>query len=242
MAAGSPAITASFDGSPYRVGGIRFAPKLISIWGAAVSRAVDQRDASSDAVSATLDVEPEVASKKILHHEIVEGKDALERPTSRLFLSGLSAGLEIGFSLFLMGVMRTLTQGQLSNAVVELLSANMYSFGFVLVILGRSEFFTEQTSLAVLPVLNREASVRALLRLWAVVYVGNLIGAAAFAWLAVITGPRLGMISPDALGTIANNIVNHSGRSRKRQVSSRTAALSRRSSEQVTAGIDCFHR
>lgn len=147
MAAGSPAITASFDGSPYRVGGIRFAPKLISIWGAAVSRAVDQRDASSDAVSATLDVEPEVASKKILHHEIVEGKDALERPTSRLFLSGLSAGLEIGFSLFLMGVMRTLTQGQLSNAVVELLSANMYSFGFVLVILGRSEFFTEQTSL-----------------------------------------------------------------------------------------------
>ncbi len=87
----------------------------------------------------------------------------------------------------------------------------MYSFGFILVILGRSEFFTEQTSLAVLPVLNREASIRALVRLWALVYVGNLIGAAAFAWLAGLTGVRLGMISPDALGTIAKNVVSHSG-------------------------------
>jgi hypothetical protein len=173
--------------------------------------AVDQHDVSSDAVSATLDVEPKVASQKILHHEIVEGKDALERPPGRLFFSALSAGLEIGFSLFLMGVMRTLTQGELSNAVVELLSANMYSFGFVLVILGRSEFFTEQTSLAVLPVLNREASIWALVRLWALVYVGNLIGAAAFAWLAGLTGVRLGMISPDALGTIAKTVVSHSG-------------------------------
>jgi formate/nitrite transporter FocA (FNT family) len=173
--------------------------------------AVGQDDASSDAVSATLDVEPKVASQKIMHHEIVEGKDALERSAGRLFFSALSAGLEIGFSLFLMGVMRTLTEGQLSNAVVELLSANMYSFGFILVILGRSEFFTEQTSLAVLPVLNREASMRALVRLWALVYVGNLIGAAAFAWLAGLTGVRLGMISPDALGTIAKSVVSHTG-------------------------------
>jgi formate-nitrite transporter family protein len=166
---------------------------------------------STDAVSEVVGPEPKVASREILHHEIVEGKDALERPAGRLFFSGLSAGLEIGFSLFLMGVMRTLTEGQLSHAVVELLSANMYSFGFVLVILGRSEFFTEQTSLAVLPVLNREASVGALFRLWGIVYVSNLIGAALFAGLAVITGPSLGMISPEAFGTISKSVVDHSG-------------------------------
>jgi formate/nitrite transporter FocA (FNT family) len=85
----------------------------------------------------------------------------------------------------------------------------MYSFGFVLVILGRSEFFTEQTSLAVLPVLNREGSIASLLRLWGIVYVANLIGASLFAALAVLTGPRLGVISPDAFGTIAASVVNH---------------------------------
>jgi len=170
---------------------------------------VNQRESSTDAVSGVAEVEPKVASQQILRHEIVEGKDALERPAGRLFFSGLSAGLEIGFSLFLMAVMRTLTEGQLPNAVVELLSANMYSFGFVLVILGRSEFFTEQTSLAVLPVLNREGSIASLLRLWGIVYVANLIGASLFAALAVLTGPRLGVISPDAFGTIAASVVNH---------------------------------
>lgn len=171
----------------------------------------NQPDAGKDAVTDVSAVEPKVASQEILHHEIVEGKDALDKPSGRLFFSGLAAGLEVGFSLFLMAVMRTLTAGQLSNAVVELLTANMYSFGFVVVILGRSEFFTEQTSLAVLPVLNREASVVALLRLWAVVYVSNLIGAALFAALAVLTGPRLGVISHEALGTIANGVVDHPG-------------------------------
>ena len=142
-----------------------------------MSIAAPHHDAGTDAVSETNEVTPKVASQEILHHEIVEGKDALERPPGRLFFSGLSAGLEIGFSLFLMGVMRTVTRGHLDNAVVELLSANMYSFGFVLVILGRSEFFTEQTSLAVLPVLNRESSVAALLRLWLIVFISNVIGA-----------------------------------------------------------------
>jgi len=176
-----------------------------------MSNSATQLKPSTDAVSEVIGPEPKVASREILHHEIVEGKDALERPAGRLFFSGLSAGLEIGFSLFLMGVMRTLTEGQLSHAVVEMLSANMYSFGFVLVILGRSEFFTEQTSLAVLPVLNREASVGALFRLWGIVYVSNLIGAALFAGLAVLTGPSLGMISPEAFGTIAKSVVDHSG-------------------------------
>ncbi len=177
----------------------------------AMSIAAPHHDAGTDAVSETSEVPPKVASQQILHHEIVEGKDALERPPGRLFFSGLSAGLEIGFSLFLMGVMRTVTRGQLNNAVVELLSANMYSFGFVLVILGRSEFFTEQTSLAVLPVLNRESSVAALLRLWLIVFISNVIGASLVAGLIAITGPRLGVISPESLGEIAKGVVDHPG-------------------------------
>ena len=34
-------------------------------------------------------------------HEIAEGVDALDRSTSGLFISGLSAGLDVGLSLFL---------------------------------------------------------------------------------------------------------------------------------------------
>ena len=79
-----------------------------------------------------------------------------------------------------MGVMWTQSHDRLPEPVVHLLVANMYAIGFILVVMGRSELFTEQTTLAVLPVLNRSASITSLLRLWVVVYIANLLGAAHF--------------------------------------------------------------
>ena len=87
----------------------------------------------------------------------------------------------------------------------------MIAVGFVFVVLGRSELFTEQTTLAVLPVLNGKESIAGLARVWAVVYVANLIGAAAFAGLAVIIGPALGTIEPRAFGEIAAAKTDHPG-------------------------------
>jgi formate/nitrite transporter FocA (FNT family) len=153
--------------------------------------------------------EPKKPSTQILRHELKEALAAFERSSMRLFCSGLSAGLEIGFSLFLIAVMKTLTKGELPAAIVALLVANMYSFGFILVILGRSELFTEQTSLAVLPVLSRQASLVGLLRLWSIVYVANLIGAALSAALIVQVGPPLGVIDREVFTEIARGIVDH---------------------------------
>jgi formate/nitrite transporter FocA (FNT family) len=155
------------------------------------------------------ETEPKKPSLQILRHEIEEGRDALERPLDALFISGLSAGLDVGFSLFLMAVVRTLTEGTFSEPAVKLLVANAYAVGFIFVVLGRSELFTEQTTLAVLPVLNRRVRPVALARLWAVVYVSNLLGSAAFAGLAVWVGPSLGVIEPGTFGTIARPLVAH---------------------------------
>jgi formate/nitrite transporter FocA (FNT family) len=81
-----------------------------------------------------------------LQHEIQEGRTAIRRPVGRRFLSGLSAGLDIGFSLFLIAVARTQLDGVLPPPVVALLIANLYSVGFIFVVVGRSELFTEQTA------------------------------------------------------------------------------------------------
>ena len=123
--------------------------------------------------------------QEILEVELLEGLNALHRPLWGLLLSAFSGGLDIGFSLFLMAVMTT-AGDQLPRPVRELLVAAMYAVGFLFVVLGRSELFTEHTTLAVLPVLSGHASWRALLRLWVAVYLANLAGAAGFA------GPRLG--------------------------------------------------
>ncbi len=147
--------------------------------------------------------------REILAEEISTGIQELERPTGGLLLSGLSAGLDVGFSLFLMGVMTTLTAGALPRPVAEILVANMYAVGFIFVILGRSELFTEHTTLAVLPVLGGRASVPQLLRLWGLIYLSNQAGAAAFAAIAAWVGPALGVIEPWALGKIAHGLVDH---------------------------------
>jgi hypothetical protein len=50
-----------------------------------------------------------------MEHELEEAVDALDRPVSALAISGLSAGLDIGFSLFLIAVAWTLADGALSE-------------------------------------------------------------------------------------------------------------------------------
>jgi formate/nitrite transporter FocA (FNT family) len=154
---------------------------------------------------------PRKDSSEILRDELQEAMDALDRPAGRLCFSGIAAGLEIGFSLFLMATVRKMSQGRLPEPVTNLLVANMYSFGFVLVVLGRSELFTEQTSLAVMPVLARRASVGSVLRLWGIIFVSNLVGAALFARLAAYIGPELGVFDRATLGEIAHSVVDHPG-------------------------------
>ncbi|MCA9133670.1 MAG: formate/nitrite transporter family protein [Planctomycetales bacterium] len=155
------------------------------------------------------EAEPKKASAQIMRHELREALASFDRSSSRLFFSGLSAGLEIGFSLFLMAALQTLLRDELPAALVTLLVANMYSFGFILVILGRSELFTEQTSLAVLPVLSGQASCRGLLRLWGIVYVANILGAALSAGIIAFTGPALGVIAPDVFTELGQHVVQH---------------------------------
>lgn len=157
------------------------------------------------------DDRPQKASRHILHDEIVEGIDALDQRAVTLFLSGLSAGLDVSFSLLLMTVIWTLTAETFSEPIVKILAANMYSVGVIFVVLGRSELYTEQTTLAVLPVLNKRAPVAGLLRLWVIVYCANLIGVAAFAWMMTQVGPALGVIDPHAFGVFAHPLTDHPG-------------------------------
>jgi formate/nitrite transporter FocA (FNT family) len=61
----------------------------------------------------------------------------------------------------------------------------------------------------VLPVLNRQATLGTVARLWAIVYIGNLLGAAVFAALITTAGPQMGIIDPHVFGEIASRLVDH---------------------------------
>lgn len=151
----------------------------------------------------------QMPSAAVLDSLIEDGLHEMRRERSGLLLSAFSAGLDIGFGPLLMAVLLTLSDGTFGDLSTELLLASAYAVGFILVILGRSELFTEHTTLAVIPVLDRQASLGQLGRLWGLVYVGNIVGGAVFTFLAVLLMPGLGVVSPEAFGTIANKLVSH---------------------------------
>jgi formate/nitrite transporter FocA (FNT family) len=115
-----------------------------------------------------------------------EGEEELSRPSSALAWSGIAAGLSMGFSLVAQGLLRLhLPQAPWTPLIVRL----GYALGFLVVILGRQQLFTENTLTAIIPLL---AAARGggtalrpklvnVLRLWAVVLLANLVGALLFA-------------------------------------------------------------
>lgn len=151
--------------------------------------------------------EPQRDYQAILDHEIAAGVRQFGRSKSGLALSSLSAGLDIGFGPLLMVAVLTLFAGRETEPVVRLLVANAYAVGFIFVILGRSELFTEHTTLAVLPVLDGKASVSALGRLWGLVWLANIIGTLFFSWFAVLVTVELGVASVEAFSHIASELI-----------------------------------
>jgi formate/nitrite transporter FocA (FNT family) len=120
-------------------------------------------------------------SPQVVHEAIRrEGQEELERPTAALVWSAVAAGLSMGFSLVGEGVLHAALPDAPWRPVVAKLG---YSLGFLFVVLGRQQLFTENTLLVILPFLARPGlgSLRRVARVWALVLAGNLAGALAFA-------------------------------------------------------------
>ncbi|WP_237068163.1 formate/nitrite transporter family protein [Microbulbifer guangxiensis] len=125
------------------------------------------------------------SDRQILQEQMEESQHEYGRKSLSLALSSTAAGLEIGFSFFLIAVLFTQFHQQVSTALLHLILAMSYPVGFILVIIGRSDLFTEHTTLAILPVLDRKQSTLDLMRVWGLIYGGNMLGAFLFSLIFV---------------------------------------------------------
>ena len=124
-----------------------------------------------------------------------EGEAELKRPAGALLWSGLAAGVAINASLVAEGALHAhLPDAPWRVAVVAL----GYPIGFLIVILGRLQLFTESTITAMLPMATRPSwrALRHTVRLWLLVLAANLVGTA-------IAGAAtcFGLLGSDALRT-----------------------------------------
>jgi len=149
--------------------------------------------------------------EQIIEEQMDESLTEYRKSKRSLFLSSVIAGLDLGFSLLVMGVLYTMFSQNSSNEVMQLLMAAAYPLGFIFVVLGRSTLFTEHTTLAVLPVLGGRETLRNMAVVWAIIYAGNIIGGFMIAGMLSWIGPQLGIISVQTFEEIALHIMELDG-------------------------------
>jgi formate/nitrite transporter FocA (FNT family) len=115
-------------------------------------------------------------SAKVVHEVIrLQGDEELGRPLASLLFSGFAAGVAISASI----LAEAFLHARLPDAPwTELVSSFGYCVGFVIVIMGNLQLFTESTVTAVLPLATNPTrrNLGRLFRLWAAVFVANMAG------------------------------------------------------------------
>jgi formate-nitrite transporter family protein len=132
-----------------------------------------------------------LSAAQIHRNVLLSGCEELERPAAALLWSSLASGLVIGYS-FVGAAYGASLAGEAGKHAA---AAAAYPLGFILVILARSELFTENTLVPVIPFLESrdQKTFVNLLRVWGLLLLGNLAGAAIFGW----TLARTGMVEPN---------------------------------------------
>jgi formate/nitrite transporter FocA (FNT family) len=134
----------------------------------------DERQEAQERSSVTVQVVHEAIRK--------QGDEELNRPAQALAWSGLAAGFSMGMSLVVEGLLQT----HLPETPWRLLVVRLgYPFGFLMVVGGRQQLFTENTLSPIIPLLERRdrATFWKVVKLWAAVLLANLTGAHIAAWV-----------------------------------------------------------
>jgi len=166
-----------------------------------VNRELDNQDSQDKTMTKT--------HGEILKEQIIEGCETYDRSKSSILLSSFTAGLEIGFSFLMLCSLFSFLEGKVAEETIFKLIALVYPLGFILVVLGKSILFTEQTSLLALPVLNNRRSVWSLFQIWGVVILGNLAGGMLIALTVSWLGSGLNLFEAEVIAKIGEHFVDY---------------------------------
>ena len=129
-----------------------------------------------------------LTAPEIFHNVAEDARAELKRSPRKLAFSGLAGGLTLGLTGLSVAAIRALLG---RGGWQDLVSYLAYPIGFIAVIIGRAQLFTENTLYPVILVLDERRYYMETLRLWGVVFASNVVGAMLFALLAIKSGALL---------------------------------------------------
>lgn len=136
-----------------------------------------------------------------------EGHRRLAMPPLEQISTGFIAGVTIVFGVSALGVGQGLAEPELGVGPAKLVGALAFGLGFVFLVVGRAELFTENFFDPVAAAFEdrRARSLLGLIRLWAFILMLNLVGGAVLLAVLTVEG-ALPEGSSQALVTVAAEI------------------------------------
>lgn len=140
------------------------------------------------------------SANEIFQRIVVAADEEITSRPRRLFAGGLAGGFAITVTFLLYASLTASTDGD------PVTSALLYPLGFIFIIIGDYELYTENTLPPVTLVLERIASLPTLGRIWALVLLGNFVGGGLGALALSATGVLSSASATAAAGFAAEAI------------------------------------
>ena len=132
---------------------------------------------------------------EIWEESVEEGERRLARAPVGLAATGAVGGVDVMLGVMALTVVSGALAVSLPEQIAHIGGSLAFGIGFVFLVIGRSELFTENFLVPIAGLLRGRGSGRRLLLLWGVTMVANL--AAIFVLAAIFT--RAGLVPPEAL-------------------------------------------
>src|SRR3954452_2315114 len=133
--------------------------------------------------------------QEVWDETVDEGQRRVDRSIPALLATGFVGGVDVMLGILAMVVLGGALAEVMPQDVAHALASFAFGIGFVFILIGRSELFTENFLVPVSTVWHGNRPPLALLRLWGFTLIGNIAGLLALA--AILT--RAGLVPPSAL-------------------------------------------
>jgi formate-nitrite transporter family protein len=136
-----------------------------------------------------------LSADEIFQAVLENARTELGRSVTKLGFSGVAGGITMGLTGLGVAASRAFLG---DTGWRDLVSYLFYPIGFISVIIGRAQLFTENTLYPVVLVLDEHRGLFRMLRLWGVVFAANVFGA----WVFAVLVTKTTALHPDVLSEL----------------------------------------
>jgi formate/nitrite transporter FocA (FNT family)/rubrerythrin len=144
-------------------------------------------------------------ASEIFKASVEVGQARLKRSWLEMSMSGLIAGMNVTFGIIASSYVAGATAPLVGANVAKILGALFFPIGFMFLMIGKSELFTENFLVPVTAVIAKRGGILELLKLWSLTLIGNMAGIFIFA--LVIAG-SLNQIVPSFVVNHIHGVAN----------------------------------